>query len=280
MTSTHLKSITKIALIGLTFSLAQSADLCRQNEAIESLLNSSTPKVAELKKLYKKCNNLKTRIAYLIRRGDESRDNGLLKSATADYQEALTLIEKNNFRIFDKYRDYLKTELGIKKPIIKEEKITTPQKVINSNELENYITKRSSKTRGAGMESFSQLKGVPINFNSGSFAIKRGINQAQANEIGKLLSKPKYKNQIIYITGYTDTRGSAIYNKNLSEKRAKGLKSYLVNAFGLNGKNIITEGLGESFPICKGTNGGNGEVSNECQEDYYRSRRVTLEYGE
>jgi outer membrane protein OmpA-like peptidoglycan-associated protein len=275
MIFTHFKSIGKIVTITLFFgSISYSANLCKQVEVIdkqiETLLNSPKVEVEELKKLYNRCKNRKTRIAYLIKRGDENRDNSLLKSAKLDYKEALALIEENNFRIFEKYREYLKVELGIKQPTIKKEGKVTPRGVIDSNALESYITKRGKQTRGAGLESFSRLKGIPINFNTGSSTIQKGVNLAQAKEIGKLLSKPKYANEIVYITGYTDTRGSAIYNKELSQARANGLKRYLVEQFHLKDKNLITEGLGESFPV----------YNEKGIENYYQSRRVTLEYGE
>ena len=272
MIVTHLKLISKVVLVGVVMLSALNANQCQESivdRKIESLLKLS--KVQELKRLYESCKSGKTRIAYLIRRGDESRDNGLLKSATADYREALALIEENHFRIFEEYKEYLEIELGIKKIALPKEEETVVQKsVISSEELENYIAPKSNGTRGGMIESFSRVTGIPINFNSGSSVIKKGVNLAQAKEIGKLLSKPKYANQVIYITGYTDTKGSAIYNKTLSQKRADSLKQYLINAFHLKEKNLMTEGLGESFPIKKKSG----------KEDYYRSRRVTLEYGE
>ena len=268
MIFTHLKLISKVLLVGvLTFS-ALNANECQESivdRKIELLLKSS--EVKELKRLYKSCKSRKTRIAYLIKRGDKNRDDGLLKSATLDYKEALSLIEENSFKIFEKCREYLKLELGIKKPTIKEE-IRVQQNVISSDDLEGCIT--PVITRGGNITRFSRLKGIPINFNIGSSLIKKGVNLAQSKEIGKLLSKPKYKNRVIYITGYTDTRGSSIYNKTLSEKRANSLKNYLVNQFNLKEKNLISEGMGESFPVS----------NKQGKEDYYKSRRVTLEYGE
>jgi len=269
MIFTHLKLISKVALVGVIMLSVLNANECQESivdRKIESLLKSS--KVKELKRLYKSCKSRKTRIAYLIKRGDKNRDDGLLKSATLDYKEALSLIKENSFNIFEKYREYLKLELGIKKPTIKEE-IRVQKSVISSDDLEDCITFRSNKTKSPTIEDFRKLKGIPINFNIGSSLVKKGVNLAQAKEIGKLLSKPKYRDKIIYITGYTDTRGSAIYNKTLSDKRANSLKKYLVNLFNLKEKNLISEGMGEECPIEK-----NG------REDYYKSRRVTLEYGE
>ena len=57
------------------------------------------------------------------------------------------------------------------------------------------------------------------------------------------------------IYGFTDTRGSSIYNMLLSKQRAKRVKDYLV-ANGLKSnqiKNVI--GKGETFPLNKCTEG-------------------------
>lgn len=283
MTFTNLKSATKLVWIGLMATSVCSADSCQQSKVdmqLKSYLKSAS--LDKLKEINSQCKSRKTRIALLIIRGDNSKQNEMLKSATLDYKEALALIEENGFKMFDKYRDYLKIELGIKNKIVSKKELITTKSIIDSKTLESYITLKSNKTRGANLENFSQVKGIPLNFRTGSATIENGYNLAQAKEMGKLLSKPKYTNQIIYITGYTDSRGSVISNKNLSQKRADGLKSYLVDNFHIKSKNLITESQGESMPICKQGEKikNNGEYGCSGQEDYYKSRRVTLEYGE
>lgn len=49
----------------------------------------------------------------------------------------------------------------------------------------------------------------------------------------------------IQLSAHTDARGNALYNKQLSEQRAKAAKKYLVDK-GIAASRIITIGFGES----------------------------------
>ena len=238
-------------------------------------MDNSDFTLSKLEPLYRKCPTPKIKVALLIAKGDSGN------SALESYQEALRIIKDNKLEIFDEYKMYLK------KQIEKYAQHNTPHQVvdsvISSQKLEEYIMPRAdSSTRGAMIGEFSTIKGIPLNFATGSSAIQEGVNLAQAREIGKLLSKKDYINRVIYITGYTDTRGDSQSNQELSIQRANGLKSYLITNFNLKEENIRAEGYGESFPICiSGEKQKKGnEYSCSQQEDYAKSRRVTLEYGE
>lgn len=52
----------------------------------------------------------------------------------------------------------------------------------------------------------------------------------------------------ITVTGYTDDRGAASYNKTLSERRAKSVADYLVSQ-GLAADKVSSQGMGEANPI-------------------------------
>lgn len=71
--------------------------------------------------------------------------------------------------------------------------------------------------------------------------------------------------QAIRITGHTDSRGSAAYNQQLSQRRANSVKDYLIKQ-GIDGKLISATGLGESRPI----------ASNATPEGRARNRRVEI----
>jgi outer membrane protein OmpA-like peptidoglycan-associated protein/tetratricopeptide (TPR) repeat protein len=81
----------------------------------------------------------------------------------------------------------------------------------------------------------------------------------------------KQSNLSVVITGYADSRGTAEYNKQLSSKRAKSVKEYLVNN-GVSSKQIKgTKALGES------------ELVNNCSDNttcddsqHQQNRRVKL----
>ena len=52
----------------------------------------------------------------------------------------------------------------------------------------------------------------------------------------------------IELSGHTDTQGSAVYNQQLSENRAKAVVDYLV-AMGIESKRFQFKGYGEEKPI-------------------------------
>jgi OmpA-OmpF porin, OOP family len=55
------------------------------------------------------------------------------------------------------------------------------------------------------------------------------------------------------IEGHTDSNGSAEYNQDLSERRAKAVREYLVSK-GVAGSRLTAEGVGETRPIADNTN--------------------------
>jgi len=57
------------------------------------------------------------------------------------------------------------------------------------------------------------------------------------------------------ITGYTDSLGTADYNMDLSNKRAEGVKAYLVGA-GVNTSRMASQGKGTTEPIGDNTTPG------------------------
>ena len=59
----------------------------------------------------------------------------------------------------------------------------------------------------------------------------------------------KYKGTVVTIEGHTDTRGSAAYNKNLSQKRATAVAKILTNQMGINSSRVTAKGYGEERPI-------------------------------
>ncbi len=80
--------------------------------------------------------------------------------------------------------------------------------------------------------------------------------------IGKVLER--HSDWQIEIIGHTDSIGTEEYNKDLSEKRAKAVKSYLTKNFGIGASNVNALGMGESSPI----------ADNGKPEGRARNRRV------
>jgi outer membrane protein OmpA-like peptidoglycan-associated protein len=97
-------------------------------------------------------------------------------------------------------------------------------------------------------------------------------------DTGKAIVKEKYYDNIkkvadfmkanpgaaITIEGHTDNVGNAAYNKKLSLKRAKSVRQYMIDKFGIDGKRIKTAGYGKDAPI----------ANNNTEEGRQKNRRV------
>lgn len=89
--------------------------------------------------------------------------------------------------------------------------------------------------------------GTVLVFNSifydyNSATIKEAAIQDLNTIYEAMMVRPEMK---IQLSAHTDSRGNALYNKQLSEQRAKAAKQYLVEK-GVDPKRIITIGFGES----------------------------------
>jgi outer membrane protein OmpA-like peptidoglycan-associated protein len=88
-------------------------------------------------------------------------------------------------------------------------------------------------------------KTLRLNFETGSDKIKE-------DSLNKVLEFAQYLKQYgvynVQIIGHTDSVGTEINNKILSEKRAKSVKKYLVD-HGIESSRIKTKGMGELQPI-------------------------------
>jgi outer membrane protein OmpA-like peptidoglycan-associated protein len=58
----------------------------------------------------------------------------------------------------------------------------------------------------------------------------------------------QYPEAPVLIEGHTDSKGKETYNQDLSERRAKSVKDWLVENAGADGTRIETKGLGETKP--------------------------------
>ncbi len=109
-------------------------------------------------------------------------------------------------------------------------------------------------------------------------AVKKAIALNVEFDTAKAIVKEKYYDNIkkvadfmkanpgtvVTIEGHTDNVGNAAYNKKLSLKRAKSVRQYMINKFGIDGKRIKTAGYGEEAPI----------ASNNTEEGRQKNRRV------
>jgi outer membrane protein OmpA-like peptidoglycan-associated protein len=62
--------------------------------------------------------------------------------------------------------------------------------------------------------------------------------------LGEALSDPRLAGSTFLIAGHTDAKGSSGYNQQLSEKRSKEIRNFLMTAFNLSGAKLIPIGYG------------------------------------
>ncbi|OPX41060.1 MAG: hypothetical protein B1H13_04155 [Desulfobacteraceae bacterium 4484_190.3] len=102
-----------------------------------------------------------------------------------------------------------------------------------------------------------------ILFDLNSTALKSGAKQ-QLEKMAEVMVR--YPENDILVTGHTDNTGSEKYNQDLSERRAKAVKNYLVLK-GISARRITSMGFGETMPV----------ASNATPEGRQKNRRVEIE---
>jgi len=97
---------------------------------------------------------------------------------------------------------------------------------------------------------------------------KSNIRDDAATELNKLVAIMKENpSMIIKVESHTDSRGSAVYNKYLSDRRAKSTRAYII-AMGIDPKRIESAiGYGEERLL----NGCNGSI--KCSSDQHQLNR-------
>ena len=81
--------------------------------------------------------------------------------------------------------------------------------------------------------------------------------RSQLDELAAALDDPSLSGSRFRLEGHTDAKGSAAYNQDLSERRARSAARYLRERHGIPAGRIETRGMGERQPI-PGTDPGDG----------------------
>lgn len=103
------------------------------------------------------------------------------------------------------------------------------------------------------------LEGITFDFDKATI---RPSSEPTLKEAGNVMQK--FEAVKVRIEGHTDHIGTDAYNQNLSERRAKAVKGYLVNNYGIDPGRIDTVGFGESKPI----------ADNKTDEGRAQNRRI------
>jgi outer membrane protein OmpA-like peptidoglycan-associated protein len=84
-----------------------------------------------------------------------------------------------------------------------------------------------------------------VMFDFDSAILKPGAF-AEIDRIAGVLNQ--FPQTVVRVEGHTDSKGSEVYNQELSERRANAVKNALVQR-GVNAQRVVALGYGESMPI-------------------------------
>jgi outer membrane protein OmpA-like peptidoglycan-associated protein len=82
---------------------------------------------------------------------------------------------------------------------------------------------------------------IPFDFNSDQLTPDAIII---LRRLGEALKDPSFANSKFRIAGHTDAKGTAEYNRKLSERRAQGVRNYLIFQYDMDPNRLDAVGLG------------------------------------
>jgi outer membrane protein OmpA-like peptidoglycan-associated protein len=130
-----------------------------------------------------------------------------------------------------------------------------PNKVLSGQEIEQALhppaaTTRSFPSRGLSRRDTAehqQSVNLNVPFDSNSSALTPQAS-AQLTQLEIALNSATLGKDRFIVAGHTDAKGSAQYNKQLSQRRAEAVKSYLVSK-GIDAKRLDAVGYGSEHPL-------------------------------
>lgn len=125
------------------------------------------------------------------------------------------------------------------------------------------ITDKNINVRGNNSFGIYGL-GENILFDEGKNTLKADAEQ-NLKQIAGSIDK-RYKGASVRVFGYTDSVGSAGYNKELAEQRAEAVRSWLVKNGNITDGKISVEPVGESHPV----------ATNATEAGRQQNRRVEI----
>jgi len=102
---------------------------------------------------------------------------------------------------------------------------------------------------------------LTVRFDNNSDAVKSEY-MSEIEGVAKFMNQ--YEGTSVVIEGHTDDRGSAEYNRALSERRAKAVAAVLTSEFSIDSSRVSAVGVGEAEPV----------ATNDTAEGRYTNRRV------
>ena len=247
-------------MLGLSVVLSAECPLSVKKKFV-SVVSIVPFNLTKLEKLHNKCeNNKEINMIFWLAQADASEKREETEEAYALYLKSLNVMGTLSNDVRDSITNLSAIENYLNKQMERYQPVTS----------EEITTRTYRGTRGADMSVEYRVENLPINFRTGISKIEAKVNLKQAQYIAEALSIEKYKSKVIYITGYTDTRGKIEKNRKLGQSRATSLKKYLKSVAKLKNE-IVSDTKGEAFPIYNKVTG---------KEDFYKSRRVTITIGD
>lgn len=209
--------------------------------------------------------NMEADLAYVAtRRAELAMQQAEMKEAQAKAEAAKT----RRVAMLEQQRDQSRAELEQAEGQLSESQKALEQAQAQRQQLEQRLTAATQSL--AGMARFQQEPDRVVMTLSGAVLFKHNsadllpIARERLREVAAVLQEYESGNQIV-IEGHTDSRGSADYNRQLSEKRARSVRDFLVSE-GVSDAVVSAIGRGEDEPV----------ASNDTAEGRANNRRVEI----
>ena len=105
---------------------------------------------------------------------------------------------------------------------------------------------------------------LEIQFSVNSYAI-RSDSLPLLDELGWALTSPALRGRTLSVNGHTDSDGSDQHNLQLSMKRARAVKQYLVVNHAISGDRLKVTGYGEGMPLVANTSKANKQLNRRVE---------------
>lgn len=181
------------------------------------------------------------------------------------YHDALSEI---NILEFDSYHKFWREKyLDIKE--VKRIRLHKKEKVAKKTAKDlNFATTKKEIVSSLSKPKYNKKKGGGVNlnieFDFDSHKIRKS-SYPLLNELGRALSDKKLAKKNILIKGHTDSTGPKSYNQQLSLRRARSVRTYLVSKFGIRPSRLTTAGYGETIPLVPNTSKANRQINRRVE---------------
>ena len=139
----------------------------------------------------------------------------------------------------------------------------------------SFITTAYSNNAGLNVLLDSVNNSGTVYFDYGKFSLKEEAYPVMNRIADEMKNSSEVK---LYITGYTDDRGSEQFNNSLSLDRANAVKDYLISK-GVNEENLIIKAMGKNDPLNDNANDIERALNRRVVFSFYDTDENTGKYA-